>query len=42
MLAIPGMLNTHAHVPMVLFRNAGPDVNEIDWFTRSFSRSKPT
>jgi len=34
MLAIPGMLNTHAHVPMVLFRNAGPDVNEIDWFNK--------
>ena len=34
MLAIPGMLNTHAHVPMVLFRNAGPDVNENDWFNK--------
>ena len=34
MLAVPGMLNTHAHVPMVLFRNAGPDVNENDWFNK--------
>lgn len=34
MLAIPGMLNTHAHVPMVLFRNAGSDVNENDWFNK--------
>ena len=34
MLAVPGMVNTHAHVPMVLFRNAGPDVNENDWFNK--------
>ena len=34
MLAIPGLMNTHAHVPMVLFRNAGPDVNADDWFNR--------
>lgn len=34
MLAIPGMMNTHAHVPMVLFRNAGPDLNANDWFNR--------
>ena len=33
-LAVPGMVNTHAHVPMVLFRNAGPDVNENDWFNK--------
>jgi len=34
MLAVPGMVNTHAHVPMVLFRNVGPDVNENDWFNK--------
>jgi len=34
MLAVPGMVNTHAHVPMVLFRNAGPDVHEHDWFNK--------
>ena len=34
MLAIPGLMNTHAHVPMVLFRNAGPDVNADDWFNK--------
>lgn len=34
MLAVPGQINTHAHVPMVLFRNAGPDVNENDWFNK--------
>ncbi len=34
MLAIPGMINTHAHVPMVLFRNAGPDLNADDWFNK--------
>lgn len=33
-LAVPGMMNTHAHVPMVLFRNAGPDVNSNDWFNK--------
>ncbi|MFN2304631.1 MAG: amidohydrolase family protein [Anaerolineales bacterium] len=34
MLAIPGMINTHAHVPMVLFRNAGVDLNANDWFNK--------
>lgn len=34
MLAIPGLINTHAHVPMVLFRNAGPDLNADDWFNK--------
>ncbi len=34
MLAVPGMINTHAHVPMVLFRNAGPDLNADDWFNK--------
>ena len=34
MLAVPGMINTHAHVPMVLFRNAGPDLNANDWFNK--------
>ena len=34
MLAIPGLINTHTHVPMVLFRNAGPDLNADDWFNK--------
>ena len=34
MLAVPGMINTHAHVPMVLFRNAGVDLNANDWFNK--------
>lgn len=32
MLAVPGMINTHAHVPMVLFRGAAEDVPLIEWF----------
>lgn len=32
MLAIPGLINTHAHVPMVIFRGLAEDVNIIDWF----------
>ena len=32
MLAIPGMINTHAHVPMVLFRGAAEDVPLTAWF----------
>ena len=32
MLAIPGMINTHAHVPMVLFRGAAEDVPLTEWF----------
>lgn len=32
MLAVPGMVNTHAHVPMVLFRGAAEDVPLEEWF----------
>jgi len=32
MLAVPGMINTHAHVPMVLFRGAAEDVPLTEWF----------
>lgn len=32
LLAVPGMLNTHAHVPMVLFRGAAEDVTLESWF----------
>ncbi|MEO1286727.1 MAG: amidohydrolase [Chloroflexota bacterium] len=32
MLAMPSLINTHAHVPMVLFRGLAEDVNIVDWF----------
>ncbi|GAB5492977.1 MAG: amidohydrolase [Phototrophicaceae bacterium] len=32
MLAMPSLINTHAHVPMVIFRGLAEDVNIIDWF----------
>jgi len=32
MLAVPGLVNTHAHVPMVLFRGAAEDVTLESWF----------
>ncbi len=32
LLAIPGLINTHAHVPMVLFRGLVEDVNINAWF----------
>ncbi len=32
MLAMPGLINTHAHVPMVLFRGLGEDVSIDRWF----------
>lgn len=32
MLAMPSLINTHAHVPMVVFRGLAEDVNIIDWF----------
>jgi 5-methylthioadenosine/S-adenosylhomocysteine deaminase len=32
MLAIPGLMNTHAHVPMVLFRGMVEDVTVKSWF----------
>ena len=31
-LAMPGFINTHAHVPMVLWRGMGEDVNLNSWF----------
>jgi 5-methylthioadenosine/S-adenosylhomocysteine deaminase len=31
-LAIPGLINTHAHVPMVIFRGLAEDVNIVKWF----------
>jgi 5-methylthioadenosine/S-adenosylhomocysteine deaminase len=32
LLAIPGLINTHAHVPMVLFRGLAEDVTLEAWF----------
>lgn len=32
LLAVPGFINTHAHVPMVLLRNLAEDVNPTEWF----------
>ena len=32
MLAIPGLINSHAHVPMVLFRGLAEDVSIESWF----------
>ena len=32
LLAIPGLMNTHAHVPMVLFRGMAEDVTGQSWF----------
>ena len=34
LLAVPGMINTHAHVPMVLFRGVAEDVTLEDWFNQ--------
>ncbi|MDE2775885.1 MAG: amidohydrolase [Chloroflexota bacterium] len=31
-LAMPGFINTHAHVPMALWRGLGEDVNIDNWF----------
>jgi 5-methylthioadenosine/S-adenosylhomocysteine deaminase len=32
MVALPGLINTHAHAPMVLFRGAAEDVPIEEWF----------
>jgi 5-methylthioadenosine/S-adenosylhomocysteine deaminase len=32
LLAIPGLINTHAHVPMCLFRGLAEDVDIATWF----------
>ena len=34
MLAMPGLINTHAHVPMTLFRGLAEDVDLADWFNQ--------
>lgn len=31
-VAMPGLINTHAHVPMVIFRGLAEDVNLDSWF----------
>ncbi|MFK7802549.1 MAG: amidohydrolase [Anaerolineae bacterium] len=32
MICLPGMINTHAHIPMVLFRGLAEDVSIARWF----------
>ncbi len=32
MVAMPGLINTHAHVPMVIFRGLAEDVSLEKWF----------
>src|SRR6185503_7636043 len=32
LLAMPGLINTHAHVPMVIFRGLAEDVTIEQWF----------
>jgi 5-methylthioadenosine/S-adenosylhomocysteine deaminase len=32
MLALPGLINTHAHAPMVIFRGLAEDVSIEEWF----------
>ena len=32
MVAMPGLINTHAHVPMVIFRGLAEDVSLERWF----------
>lgn len=32
LLAVPGFINTHAHVPMVLLRNLAEDMTPTQWF----------
>ncbi|HSA23382.1 MAG TPA: amidohydrolase, partial [Myxococcota bacterium] len=34
LLAMPGLVNTHAHVPMVLFRGLAEDVDLETWFNQ--------
>lgn len=34
MIAMPGLINCHAHSPMVLFRGAAEDVSETRWFNQ--------
>ena len=31
---MPGLINTHTHAPMVLFRGLGNDLNLMDWLQK--------
>jgi 5-methylthioadenosine/S-adenosylhomocysteine deaminase len=35
-LVMPGLVNTHGHLPMVLFRGLGEDMNLMDWLKMIF------
>lgn len=37
MLAMPGLINTHSHVPMVIFRGLAEDVDIVDWFNQMWA-----
>src|SRR5262245_23975038 len=33
-VVLPGLINTHTHIPMVLFRGIADDLNLQDWLTK--------
>ena len=37
---IPGLVNTHTHVPMVLFRGISDDLDLNDWLTKYIFRQR--
>lgn len=36
-VAMPGLINTHSHVPMVMFRGLAEDVDLADWFNEMWA-----
>ena len=36
-VVLPGLINTHTHAPMVLFRGLADDLALMEWLTRSSS-----
>src|SRR5215471_7148298 len=40
-IIMPGLVNTHTHAPMVLFRGLADDLALQDWLTKYIFRPKP-
>ncbi len=40
-VVLPGLINTHTHAPMVMYRGLADDLALMDWLTSTSSRPRP-